>query len=349
VRAAVDDPTGRASRQWTTIDWPNQSRAYGSIASATSLKGEQRGRWPASRATIEMLPVPRQSAKPTARLQRSQQPRRAYASRCGPPGARHRCFNRSASSNDILLERHRRGAQVAGLMLARVAGVRAGAGRQLRPVAAVLGTTVKPNVLVVYDNSQSMDGTMAGKVIAGDDATTRGNIARTVLRNTITSYRNSFQWGLASFGLANRGVYTTYGYFFGSDAEVVYTNDCVAGISATNGNRRCVANPQPGNGFSYLTYGQTGDDPVINDVLYWETSDRRGMASASMAAPTTTSTTRAAPGAPPPGTPATSAVDSAPGDSRPPTLATCPRPLPAGACSGCGAPGATTVTSQAVA
>ena len=131
-----------------------------------------------------------------------------------------------------------------------------------------LGTTVKPNVLVVYDNSQSMDGTMAGKVIAGDDATTRGNIARTVLRNTITSYRNSFQWGLASFGLANRGVYTTYGYFFGSDAEVVYTNDCVAGISATNGNRRCVANPQPGNGFSYLTYGQTGDDPVINDVLY---------------------------------------------------------------------------------
>ena len=35
-----------------------------------------------------------------------------------------------------------------------------------------LGTTVKPNVLVVYDNSQSMDGTMAGKLIAGSDPTT---------------------------------------------------------------------------------------------------------------------------------------------------------------------------------
>ena len=131
-----------------------------------------------------------------------------------------------------------------------------------------LGTTVKPNVLVVYDNSQSMDGTMAGKVSAGDDASTRGNIARSVLRNTITSYRNSFQWGLASFGLANQGLYTTYAYYFGSDAEVVYTNSCVGGISAPNGNLRCVANPEPGNGFNFITYGLTGDDPIINDVLY---------------------------------------------------------------------------------
>jgi len=131
-----------------------------------------------------------------------------------------------------------------------------------------LGTTVKPNVLVVYDNSQSMDGTMAGKLIAGSDVTTRGNIARSVLRNTITSYRNSFQWGLASFGLANQGLYTTYAYYFGSDAEVAYTNDCVNGISATNGNRRCVAAPEAGGPGSYLTYALTGDDPIINDVLY---------------------------------------------------------------------------------
>ena len=131
-----------------------------------------------------------------------------------------------------------------------------------------LGSTVKPNVLVLYDNSQSMDGTMAGKLIAGDDASTRGNIARSVLRSTITSYRNQFQWGLASFGLSGGGVYTTYAYYFGNDAEVVYTNDCVAGLSASNANRRCVANPQPGNGFNFLTYAVTGDDPAINDVLY---------------------------------------------------------------------------------
>ena len=131
-----------------------------------------------------------------------------------------------------------------------------------------LGTTVKPNVLVVYDNSQSMDGTMAGKVIAGDDPSTRGNIARSVLRNTITSYRNSFRWGLASFGLTWKGVYTTYGYFFGGDSEVTFTNDCVAGVSASNAGLRCIANPQTGNGYSHITYNFSGDDPAINDVLY---------------------------------------------------------------------------------
>ena len=72
-----------------------------------------------------------------------------------------------------------------------------------------LGTTVKPNVLVVYDNSQSMDGTMAGKLIAGSDASTRGNIARSVLRNTMTTYRSTFRWGLASFGLKNKSLNTT--------------------------------------------------------------------------------------------------------------------------------------------
>ncbi|MBI3368740.1 MAG: pilus assembly protein PilY [Burkholderiales bacterium] len=131
-----------------------------------------------------------------------------------------------------------------------------------------LGTSVKPNVLVVYDNSESMDGTMAGKLIAGNDDTTRGNIARSVLRSTITSYRTSFQWGLASFELASLGLYTTYPYYFGSDTEVVYTNDCVSGISASNGGLRCIANPQPGNGYSHITYKLTGDDPAINDVLY---------------------------------------------------------------------------------
>ncbi len=131
-----------------------------------------------------------------------------------------------------------------------------------------LGTTIKPNVLVVYDNSQSMDGTMAGKLIAGDDANTRGNIARSVLRSTITSYRNAFQWGLASFALTSSGVYSTYAYYFGNDAQVRYTNDCIAGVSLSNAGLRCVANPQPANGFNFITYRHSGDDPSINDVLY---------------------------------------------------------------------------------
>ncbi|MEK8049626.1 PilC/PilY family type IV pilus protein [Ideonella sp. DXS22W] len=131
-----------------------------------------------------------------------------------------------------------------------------------------LGTAVKPNVLVVYDNSQSMDGTMAGKLIAGNDDTTRGNIARSVLRSTIANYRSSFNWGLASFETRASSVYTTYPYYFGSDTEVLYTNDCTGGLSPSNGNLRCIANPQTGNGFNFLTYRYSSDDPAINDVLY---------------------------------------------------------------------------------
>jgi type IV pilus assembly protein PilY1 len=53
-----------------------------------------------------------------------------------------------------------------------------------------------PNVLVIYDNSESMDGTMAGKLIAGDDPTTRGNIARSVIRNTVNMFSGQLNWGL---------------------------------------------------------------------------------------------------------------------------------------------------------
>ena len=56
------------------------------------------------------------------------------------------------------------------------------------PIPLYVSTSVKPNLLAIYDNSESMDGTMAGKLIAGDDPSTRGNVARDVLRNTITTY-----------------------------------------------------------------------------------------------------------------------------------------------------------------
>ncbi|HEX5865096.1 MAG TPA: pilus assembly protein PilY, partial [Casimicrobiaceae bacterium] len=89
-----------------------------------------------------------------------------------------------------------------------------------------------PNVLVIYDNSESMDGTMAGKLIAGDDPTTRGNIARTVIRNTINSYSGLFNWGLEDFDTNSPRLYSTYPYWLGNDQTMVFTDDCVNGVSA---------------------------------------------------------------------------------------------------------------------
>lgn len=144
-----------------------------------------------------------------------------------------------------------------------------------------LTTPVLPNVLTIYDNSESMDGTMSGQLIAGNDPTTRGNIGRTVMRTTMTNYRTAFNWGLMTYGMTSNSptLYTTYGYFMGSNTGMVFTDDCAPvggspisqltpGVSASNGNRGCVPNPQPFTGGNYVTFDQSGDDPYINDVLY---------------------------------------------------------------------------------
>lgn len=128
-----------------------------------------------------------------------------------------------------------------------------------------------PNVLVIYDNSESMDGTMAGKLIAGDDPTTRGNIARSVIRNTVNSFSGQFNWGLENFYTGGAGLYSTYPYWLGNDQTMVFTDDCVNGISASNSGLRCIANPQwdgASVGDRYVTYDRASDDPDINDVLY---------------------------------------------------------------------------------
>ena len=134
-----------------------------------------------------------------------------------------------------------------------------------------LAPPVLPNVMVLFDNSESMDATMGGRVISGDDLTTRGNIARTSLRSILDTYRTSFNWGLGSFELSGSPtLYNTHAYYVGDATTMVYTSDCLAGISASNGNRRCIANPDPINNVKYpfVTYNQSGDDADINDVLY---------------------------------------------------------------------------------
>jgi type IV pilus assembly protein PilY1 len=132
-----------------------------------------------------------------------------------------------------------------------------------------LAPSVKPNVMLIFDNSESMDATMAGKVISGDDPTTRGNIARGVMRSVLQTYRDSFNWGLTTFETRGNTLYNTHAYYVGDAASMVYTNDCVAGISASNGGLRCIPNPDAAvNTFTHITYKQSGDDADINDVLY---------------------------------------------------------------------------------
>jgi len=144
-------------------------------------------------------------------------------------------------------------------------------------VPMAVKNSVTPNLLVVYDNSESMDAYMNGTLVSGNDPNTRGNIGRQVMRNAITAYHTAFNWGLMTYKTASPSLYNTYAYYLGSDAGMVFTDDCVGyvagnpptpGVSASNGTRRCIANPQPFTGGNYVTYDKTGDDADIQDVLY---------------------------------------------------------------------------------
>ncbi len=152
-------------------------------------------------------------------------------------------------------------------------------------VPMAVSSMVTPNVLVMLDNSQSMDALMGGVLVSGNNANTRGNIGRSVIRNAITNFRSSFNWGVMSYGMSSApSLYNTYVYYMGSAAGMVFTANCsgyVAGVfngapslpgMSPDGGGRCIPNPQwvAGNPASmqFLTFNYSSDDSNIVDALY---------------------------------------------------------------------------------
>lgn len=152
-------------------------------------------------------------------------------------------------------------------------------------VPMAVASMVTPNVLVILDNSQSMDALMNGVLVSGNNANTRSNIGRGVMRNAITNFRNSFNWGVMSYGLSGApSLFNTYVYYMGSNTGMVFTANCtgfVAGVFngapaipgvSVDGGGRCVPNPQwvVGNpaGMQFITFNYTSDDSNIVDALY---------------------------------------------------------------------------------
>ena len=88
---------------------------------------------------------------------------------------------------------------------------------------------IKPNVLVVYDNSPSMEFMLPGGqgTVLLAHPNTRGNIARAALRDIISTYRSQFRWGLATF--ENQGLYGPT-YDRRSSLPVMYYSSSTAGM-----------------------------------------------------------------------------------------------------------------------
>ena len=183
-----------------------------------------------------------------------------------------------------------RGRAIGGLALSLLGLQALDAGAiDLAQTPLFLSPPINPNVLVMLDNSQSMDATMGGKGLSGASPETRSNVARNVLRDIIASYRYSFNWGLGSFEIAGTPArYNTFGYYLGNASTMVYTNTCndivdgvgvsdvtgphsvvVGGVRTTVvGPLPCIVNPEPANGYAFITYDRSGDDADVNDVTY---------------------------------------------------------------------------------
>ena len=170
------------------------------------------------------------------------------------------------------------------LLFGHVATPLYAASTDIANVPMAVSNMVTPNVLVIYDNSQSMDAYMNGVMVSGNNANTRGNIGRSVMRNAISTYRTAFNWGLMSYEMTTNPptLYSTYAYYLGSNTGMVFTSNCtgygpgvfngapaIPGVSSDGGGR-CIANPQPSLGREYITFNYTSDDSNIVDVLYYE-------------------------------------------------------------------------------
>ncbi len=157
------------------------------------------------------------------------------------------------------------------LLLVSMSAAMAADNITLSDVPLFIVSPVKPNLMVILDNSQSMDATMEGQIISGDNAQTRGNIARKVLRNAINANQRKINWGLTTFafGTSTPALRDLHPYYMGDQNTMVFTNDCAAALAANPNRKGCIAIPgTPGGGLGFVTYSQSGDDPAINDVFY---------------------------------------------------------------------------------
>lgn len=96
------------------------------------------------------------------------------------------------------------------ILLLSVTGLAAAQTINFSQTPLYLAASVKPNLLVLYDNSPSMEYLMPSGQGTTDlaSASTRGNIARSVLRQNITTYQNTFRWGLSTFAM-NAPIFLT--------------------------------------------------------------------------------------------------------------------------------------------
>ena len=80
------------------------------------------------------------------------------------------------------------------------------------PTISNLGASDLPNVLVVLDNSNSMDENATGAAVGSDDPDSKSEIARRAVKNLITNFAGQMRMGLMAYqqtGVGSRQIHNT--------------------------------------------------------------------------------------------------------------------------------------------
>ena len=108
------------------------------------------------------------------------------------------------------------------------------ASTDLANVPMAVANSVTPNILVILDNSQSMDGYMNGTMVSGNDPSTRSNTARKAMRDlALSPYRTAFNWGLMTFSTGTQSLMGTYVYYLGDTVGMQFTTSCSGFVAPT--------------------------------------------------------------------------------------------------------------------
>lgn len=111
----------------------------------------------------------------------------------------------------------------------------------------------KANVLMLLDNSNSMDEDPSGAAVGSSAAASKSEIARSIVRGMTDTYRSRVNMGLMSYRLNTPASYTVYNSLYDVSFDPTHYNPAWTGAraSATNKRFRSANAASPGNFLYY--------------------------------------------------------------------------------------------------
>lgn len=142
-------------------------------------------------------------------------------------------------------------------------------------VPLFVSTTEKANVLLILDNSNSMDEDERGWAVGGEDSNSKSEIARNVAKNIVSSYLSNINLGLMAYKQNAPSSYFLHHSPYDASYDPANYNSAYAGIRDSLTKKYRMINPTDTANYIYfnvaLPYYASANDG--NDFCYSATAD----------------------------------------------------------------------------